>query len=324
MANFQKRKREELLVAATAKGSSSPSVVVASTPSKEFEFSKPICENTSGSDSSDNTSVIMNLDGNLTLNHESCQEIKEEKDAIESCQGVKEEKDAIDPSADAINSSDDEEGIKEKKEGVNSSAEAEEKMSDPSSDESVQPGSSLSETRLSDSKNESESFDQWEPFHGSASNLTLTRVEKWYATTSTMLLLYQKYEKPPLLESKAVRRYINFPSSRLEEISGDVEELKLDTEGINVRHASTQAKMAHPVDYMFKVRVWKAATSNVLKYFKESRNPPSTHELEAVTRFIDNATSRFVRRAKAEKETMSSMRMKSSSKTSGNSNLIDV
>ena len=91
-----------------------------------------------------------------------------------------------------------------------------------------------------------------------------------------------------------------------------------------MRHASTQAKMAHPVDYMFKGRVWKAATSNVLKYFKESRNPPSTHEHEAVTRFIDNATSRFVRRAKAEKETMSSMRMKSSSKTSGNSNLIDV
>ena len=108
-ANFQKRKREELLVAAAATGSSSPSVVVASTSSKEFEFSKPICENTSGLDSSDNTSVIMNLDGNVTLNHESCQEIKEEKDAIESCQGVKEEKDAIDPSADAINSSDDEE-----------------------------------------------------------------------------------------------------------------------------------------------------------------------------------------------------------------------
>ena len=43
-ANFQKRKREELIVAAAATGSSSPSVAVASTPNKEFEFSKPTCE----------------------------------------------------------------------------------------------------------------------------------------------------------------------------------------------------------------------------------------------------------------------------------------
>ena len=43
-ANFQKRKQEEL-VAAAATGSSFPSVVVASTPNKEFEFSEQIIEN---------------------------------------------------------------------------------------------------------------------------------------------------------------------------------------------------------------------------------------------------------------------------------------
>ena len=78
-AIFQKRKQEDLLAAA-ANGNSLPSAAVTSTPNKQFDFSKPICENINGTDSSDNTSVIMNLDGNVTLSHESCQGIKEEKE----------------------------------------------------------------------------------------------------------------------------------------------------------------------------------------------------------------------------------------------------
>ena len=70
-ALFQKRKQEELLAAAAATGTPAPSSST-STPSKEFEFSEPICENMSGLE---NTSAIINLDGNATL-----QGVKEDRD----------------------------------------------------------------------------------------------------------------------------------------------------------------------------------------------------------------------------------------------------
>ena len=116
--------------------------------------------------------------------------------------------------------------------------------------------------------------------------------------------------KPPLLESKAVRRYINFPSSRFEEITGNVDELNLETKRINVSHASTpNTKTQNAIRHSARERghqdpgghKFRAATSNVLKYFQESRNPPSTQELEAVTRFINIVTS--VCEREAEKET---------------------
>ena len=111
--------------------------------------------------------------------------------------------------------------------------------------------------------------------------------------------------KPPLLESKAVRRYINFPSSRFEEITGNVDELNLETKRFNVNHASTpNTKTQNAIRHSardHRGHKFKAATSNVLKYFQESRNPPSTQELEAVTRFINIVTS--VCEREAEKET---------------------
>ena len=82
-ALFQKRKQEELSAAAAATGTAPSSST--STPNKEFEFSEPICENMSGLE---NTSNIINLDGNATL--------QGDKEEGESCQGIKEEKEEKD------------------------------------------------------------------------------------------------------------------------------------------------------------------------------------------------------------------------------------
>ena len=51
--------------------------------------------------------------------------------------------------------------------------------------------------------------------------------------------------------------------------------------------------VAHYVALKKILRGWRSATSNVLKYFQESKNPPSTHELEAVTRFINTASGKL-------------------------------
>ena len=70
-ARFQKRKQEELSAAAATEGSPvSAAATSTSTPSKEFEFSEPTCENMSSLDGSNNTNVYMNLDSNVTLNDE--------------------------------------------------------------------------------------------------------------------------------------------------------------------------------------------------------------------------------------------------------------
>ena len=70
-AEFQKRKLEELsAAAATERSPVSAAAAPSSTPSKEFEFSEPLCENMSSLDSSNNISAIMNLDGNVTLKDE--------------------------------------------------------------------------------------------------------------------------------------------------------------------------------------------------------------------------------------------------------------
>ena len=82
-ALFQKRKQEELSAAAAATGTAPSSST--STTNKEFEFSEPICENMSGLE---NTSNIINLDGNATL--------QGDKEEGESCQGIKEEKEEKD------------------------------------------------------------------------------------------------------------------------------------------------------------------------------------------------------------------------------------
>ena len=81
-AEFQKRKQDELLAAAATEGPTVSAVVTttSSTPYKEFEFSDPIRENTSNLDSSDNSNVFMNLDGNLTLQEDS--ELVKENTAI--------------------------------------------------------------------------------------------------------------------------------------------------------------------------------------------------------------------------------------------------
>ena len=50
--------------------------------------------------------------------------------------------------------------------------------------------------------------------------------------------------------------------------------------------------------WRYVLKGWREATSNVLKYFQESRSPPSTHELEAVTRFINHAASEIKREIK--------------------------
>ena len=174
---------------------------------------------------------------------------------------------------------------------------AEEKLSGLSSDEAVKSDSSPSETRSSDSK----SFEQWEPFHGSAFNLTPTRVEEWYRLSSSALFAYQRWglgnctEKPSLQESKAVRRYINFPNSRLEEISGNLIEFKVvkveTTDDTNTYASTPQTKAEMTALWNNFAMAWREATSNVLKYFKESRSPPSSHELEAVIRFINTMAS---------------------------------
>ena len=68
-AEFQKRKQDELSAAAATEGSPvSAAAASTSTPSKEFEFSEPTCENMSSLESSNNTNILMNLDGNVTLN----------------------------------------------------------------------------------------------------------------------------------------------------------------------------------------------------------------------------------------------------------------
>ena len=68
-AKFQKKKQEELSAASATESSPVPAAVIStSTPSKEFEFSEPTCENMSSLDSSDN--ALMNLDGNVTLREE--------------------------------------------------------------------------------------------------------------------------------------------------------------------------------------------------------------------------------------------------------------
>ena len=70
-AEFQRRKQEELSAAAATDTSPASAVVVStSTPSKEFEFSEPTCENMSSFNDSSNTNAFMNLDGNMTLNEE--------------------------------------------------------------------------------------------------------------------------------------------------------------------------------------------------------------------------------------------------------------
>ena len=97
--------------------------------------------------------------------------------------------------------------------------------------------------------------------------------------------------KPPLLESKAVRRYINFPNSRLEEISGNLIELEVETTDDTNAYTGPQTKAEVVAFYRHVLKAWREATSNVLKYFQESRSPPSTHELEAVTRFINTMAS---------------------------------
>ena len=70
-ALFQKRKQAGFSAAGAATGTPAPSSLT-STPSKEFEFSEPICENMSGLE---NISTIINLDGNATL-----QGVKEDRD----------------------------------------------------------------------------------------------------------------------------------------------------------------------------------------------------------------------------------------------------
>ena len=70
-AEFQKRKQEEISAAAATESSPvSAAAASTSTPSKEFEFSEPTCENMSSLDSSNNTNAFMNLDGNVTLSDE--------------------------------------------------------------------------------------------------------------------------------------------------------------------------------------------------------------------------------------------------------------
>ena len=71
MADFQKRKQEELSAATATEGSpASAAAASTSTPSKEFEFSKPIRESLNSLDNSGSTNAYMNLDGNVTLNEE--------------------------------------------------------------------------------------------------------------------------------------------------------------------------------------------------------------------------------------------------------------
>ena len=115
-ALFQKRKQEELSAAAAATGTAPSSST--STPNKEFEFSEPICENMSRLE---NTSTIINLDGNATLqgdkeerepvnslhyndkentstiiNLDGNATLQGDKEEGESCQGIKEEKEEKD------------------------------------------------------------------------------------------------------------------------------------------------------------------------------------------------------------------------------------
>ena len=84
----------------------------------------------------------------------------------------------------------------------------------------------------------------------------------------------------------------------------------------NASTPQTGAEMAAKNNFL---RAWRSATSNILKYFQESKRPPSTHELEAVTRFINTITSDIemdIKKCAAKKKSSSKQSIKQLEETS--------